>query len=1295
MKKFKSIFLCGLCAVVLSVGIGCCVGLLKNDKTYAQTVEVSNFEQLQNAVLKDSSKIVVSSDIVFSSTLQIDKNVLICSDGDFSLKRSDGFGGSLISILSGGSVEISSQNGTTISLDGENVFGTASAVSNNGTFVLGKNAIIKNFKANAIKGVALYSKGAFSLKGGEILNNELAGSSGNGIIYNDQNSTMNVESGKICGNTSTQTGMIYVHNGSTVKMSGGEISGNTLNAEKKTAGNGGAFYFKAAVGEFTGGKICGNTANNGGALQCGDTASIILDGVEISENTAIYEGGGVRLMSNAECLFKSGKISGNVADVRGGGLFVGDSAKVVMEDGEISSNRATQYGGAAYLITSSSMTVKGGMISSNYAKSSGGAFFLNTSGSFIMEDGQVKGNSSNNGGAWTSKKVELLQISGGTITENVSTNLGGAVYVYDAGNLTVTGGTFSNNGKVGKDIYVTGDRTLKLLGGSFSEIQCMNGVVEIDADVEISDKIKMLSSVTATNGFINILGQLKNHIVIDAFDYTPDTSSTQNTLLRLVADNPYVNVFAVLDKLSYVDSSKTQFFNGDKILLVDNENKIDVVADEFVVEVKKSASDGEDVEFHAMKEYEISNVSIVDDLGGIVSFSKTGDEYSFVMPNASGVKIDYTFAKKDLALSIDADVEEFIDCARIFKYKDLVSLTIKNVSGKRLDRLYVERGAWKQELDLSNPEFLMFEGATISGEFSITYSVSPEKVQYVDRLEFLKGEAFSAGEKVEFRVVQNKEGENAKYTLSAVYYMSGDMRIDIPKNLDGTYSFVMPNNDVEVKFEFENYFDSIEGNVIVALNENELIEALKVDDAIVAILNDIELSKTLKISHGTHTLISLNGSSVLRGATCTENMFHIGWKTVLNLGMAGQDISLFLDGNNLDTANGSVVFVEDGGIVNMYDGVIIKNNKMLGMNVAYTNFKKGNNGAAGAGVYVYNGIFNMYGGSISNNYSRFNGAGVYNYGRFNLYGGSIENNKTEKSGGAIYNYRVFLQDGGDILNNACITADGYGAGVYNGKTIYSYYYLESGKVSGNTSFANGAGVFVSAKGVTWIKGGQISDNTSMENGGGISTKGTLIVVGGEISNNSASKYGGGIYSYADTEVQSFTFVKGGKIEGNSAKHGGAFAIKEGQKVEITGGEFINNTASVSGGGIYTFVDKGLQVPQVLIKNVKLSGNTSPENSQICILDGVIEIGAGVEIVGQIVTLKAPTAGNAYIKFVEELTFELEINPFKYADYELEPYNVFVCDESVLALSLAEKIKLTNPQYILKVVENNLYICAVA
>ncbi len=979
MKKFKSAILYGICAVMLSVGIACCVSLVKKDKTYAETVDVANFQQLQEAISGQADKIVVCDNISFSSTIEVGRNVELTTNGDFSFTREDGFGGALLKVTSSGELTVDAGDGTSLTFDGQEVDGSESAIVNTGILSLGNNAIIKNFKGS-VNGVAVYNNGSFNLSGGEISNNTLVKSDIDdfyGIIYNYTSGKFNFTSGTVSSNTSGTSGIIFMHNNSKGTMTGGEVFGN-----QSTSGAG--FFIKSAVVNLKGGNIHNNTASSyGGAVYGKDDADITFDGVEIYENNSLKNGGGFYMTNRAKLTIKSGTIRNNTASTSGGAGYTYDDSTVFIEGGEISSNIANSYGGALYIHQNSSVTMTGGVVKLNNGKSSGGAFFMNENASFYLKGGEILNNvAKNNGGVWNCKKGKNLIVTGGIIKGNTAKK-GGALYIYDGGTATIAGGEFSNSGTSGKDLYAN-SATIEIVDGSVTGVENMTGVIKVGANANISSPVVFSSNVTASNGYLEIVSELENNLTLKAFDYTEDVAGATNVLIRYKADDPYSNLYRTLDKISYTDATKTQYYDGNNILLVGVQNKIDIIADEFVLEIQKTASDGQTVEFTVMKEYEISNLSIVDEAGDAVSVSKNGDKYSFVMPVASGVKIDYQAQKKALVLDIDENVDDFITAGSTYKFKDLVSLQLNEISDKKLTKLYVGVGDWKQEIDLANPEFLMFAGATISGEYKTIYSVSYEENELVDKVEFLSSTTAMEGERVEFNVVQNKEGINADYTITSVYYTLAGEEVEIEKTVDGTYSFLMPSADVEIKFVFKGAWDDITGNVVVAKTEDELIAALSVDNAIVAVLDDITVTKTIKIGQGTHTLISVNGSSLVRAESFKGNIISLGWKTVLNLGLEGKRTSLYLDGNNVDGVNGSVIFLEDGAVVNMYDGVVIKNNRVVSENINFNVDGKGAENAGAAGVFNFNGIFNMYGGSIANNYTTLKGAGVYNYGRFNL-----------------------------------------------------------------------------------------------------------------------------------------------------------------------------------------------------------------------------------------------------------------------------------------------------------------------
>ncbi len=167
----------------------------------------------------------------------------------------------------------------------------------------------------------------------------------------------------------------------------------------------------------------------------------------------------------------------------------------------------------------------------------------------------------------------------------------------------------------------------------------------------------------------------------------------------------------------------------------------------------------------------------------------------------------------------------------------------------------------------------------------------------------------------------------------------------------------------------------------------------------------------------------------------------------------------------------------------------------------------------------------------------------------------------------------------------------------------------------------------------------------------------------------------------------------GKIEGNSAgSNGGGLFAYNGAYVEITGGVFSGNTATNRGGAIYLYREKDSQdVPVATLKDVEIFDNVASVGSQVCVQYAVLEIGSGVSVDGGIQTVANPTETYAYIKFIDTELTEIEIDPYKYADYENEHFNVLRVADGVDATALVEKIKIKNAGYSVKTDGKNLYI----
>lgn len=185
-----------------------------------------------------------------------------------------------------------------------------------------------------------------------------------------------------------------------------------------------------------------------------------------------------------------------------------------------------------------------------------------------------------------------------------------------------------------------------------------------------------------------------------------------------------------------------------------------------------------------------------------------------------------------------------------------------------------------------------------------------------------------------------------------------------------------------------------------------------------------------------------------------------------------------------DGKNGCGVYVDafHRATFNMYGGSITGNNGHASSSNTST--------PDGGGVYMNNtthmsdngGIFNMYGGTISDN-SASNGGGLFmcnNVGNiFRMYGGSITGNKATGMGGGVYSAGgEITMTGGAIKNNNA----SQGGGMYKSGGSSVFFTMSGGSITGNKATQKGGGVYVIGTGNFKISGSvEITGNTKDSN----------------------------------------------------------------------------------------------------------------------------------------------------------------------------------------------------------------------
>ncbi len=298
--------------------------------------------------------------------------------------------------------------------------------------------------------------------------------SGGAIYAAGVSASVDINAGTVIQNfQAANGGAIYLSKIDKLTISGGELSGNQ-------ATNGGALYLHQIYGlDISEGTISGNSATNGGAFYF--------------TNDSAHE----HLLSIGSETAKEGKsviIENNSASIAGGAIFMkdgnyGKTYTVTITGNAVLRKNSAPKGGAAYLEwTAATLHVKGGVIGcanhvatthdcgANTASDKGGAIFSN-SNLVKISGGLISGNSAATGGAvhinvtWGNAGLEM---TGGTISGNKATNGNGGGISNVSNNVTVSGGTISDNSAVlGGGIYTTGTTTVS--GGTVSGNTATNG----------------------------------------------------------------------------------------------------------------------------------------------------------------------------------------------------------------------------------------------------------------------------------------------------------------------------------------------------------------------------------------------------------------------------------------------------------------------------------------------------------------------------------------------------------------------------------------------------------------------------------------------------------------------------------------------------------------------------------------------------------------------------------------------------------------------------------------------------
>ena len=302
---------------------------------------------------------------------------------------------------------------------------------------------------------------------------------------------------------------------------------------------------------------------------------------------------------------------------------------------------------------------------------------------------------------------------------------------------------------------------------------------------------------------------------------------------------------------------------------------------------------------------------------------------------------------------------------------------------------------------------------------------------------------------------------------------------------------------------------------------------------------------------------------------------------------------------NMSLSRGGGVHVNTGGNLELKGTIITKNEVVRGNKKKYAtvdidrhtytaavdntaNFSE--DIGYGGGVLIDAGTCTMTAGELTNNKAEVGGGGIalvmlnmpspgsthfedVRVVEFELQSGTIENNTTEGNGAGVYimenKMGPKLQgyiDSGTLPSGVDSNSDHF-QGLLNG---ISKATIAGGSLANNVATGNGGALLVN--GNVTMTDGTFTKNEA-QNGGGICIiGGTVGITKGNIIENTATNYGGGIYVENNDPNAVITLSGDGVFEKNTAKAGGGMAVNGPFTFNFAG--TLQNNNAVNGGGIY-------------------------------------------------------------------------------------------------------------------------------
>ena len=333
------------------------------------------------------------------------------------------------------------------------------------------------------------------------------------------------------------------------------------------------------------------------------------------------------------------------------------------------------------------------------------------------------------------------------------------------------------------------------------------------------------------------------------------------------------------------------------------------------------------------------------------------------------------------------------------------------------------------------------------------------------------------------------------------------------------------------------------------------------------------------------------------------------------------------------TLTGDTQYGINGGgavrVLTIYDGhLVLKDIDIV----------NGSSSANGGGLYNSSENLTLNQVTFSGNSADSSGGGMINFGFATILNSTYAGNRASNNGGGLYN----AGDGVLTIIDTTFSTNSAenGAGMIN----FGDLSLDTALFTANSATGSGGGLYTTGDNLVSISGSTYADNTAI-NGAGIMNFGQTIGSKTTLTNNRATQRGGGIYNTAggELDLSELTFLTnaatdggGGlynsgtltlsssKIQENESEFGGGlFHIGDSGSMTVIDTDFVVNTGSQAGGGIYSSAALTITRSSFFGNN----GGTVLGPDNVGLGGGLYNDGAGVATVDN-TTFSNNYAGNA-------------------------------------------------------------------